>query len=117
MRIFGVFDFKANCANYISLLSFNMSSENANWERSEGIREEDRRDDISGIVRGEAGTGDIRKDLGLLPNWTLHKYCCECAGMIDVGRFDFLAVDSRNLVIYDRNCFERDTDLGAWKRC
>lgn len=52
-------------------------------------------------------------NLGLLPNWTLNKFRCECAGMTDVKCFDALAVDDRSLEKYDRNCFERGTALGA----
>lgn len=36
--------------------------------------------------------------------------------MMDVKRFDAIAVDGKNLVIYDRNCFKCDTVLGVWKR-
>lgn len=35
--------------------------------------------------------------------------------MIDLKRFDALAVDGRNLVIYDQHCFNRDTALSASK--
>lgn len=35
---------------------------------------------------------------------------------MDVRRFTAMAVDGCNLVMYDRNNFQRDTSLDAWKR-
>lgn len=35
--------------------------------------------------------------------------------MTDVKHFDAMAADGMNLVFYDRNCFKRDTTLGACK--
>lgn len=34
-------------------------------------------------------------DLDNLPNWTLHEYCCECAGRMDERCIDAMAVDSK----------------------
>lgn len=45
-------------AHPFSLLSFNISQENTNRKRAEGIPKEDRRDDISVTARAEAGTED-----------------------------------------------------------
>lgn len=53
---------------------------------------------------------------GLLPNWTLDNYRFESADMTDVERFESIAIDGRNLVVYDRSRFERDTVMGGWKR-
>lgn len=52
-------------------------------------------------------------DLDPMPQWTLGEYCCECAGLTDVKRFNLMAVDGRNRVMYDTNRFERDTALDA----
>lgn len=93
-----------------------MSQDNANRERAEVIREADRRDEVLATAHGETAAGDTRKDLVILPNWTLDKYRHERVGMMDFKRFDFMAVDSKKFIIYDRNCFSRDTALGAWKR-
>lgn len=51
-----------------------------------------------------------------LPDWKLDEYCRECAGMVDVKRFDCTAVDGRKVVIYNRKCFERDTASETWNR-
>lgn len=55
-------------------------------------------------------------DLSPLPNLTLKKYCCKCVDRMDFIRFDAMAVDGRNFVLYDQNRFVRDTALDAWKR-
>lgn len=55
-------------------------------------------------------------DFSPLPNWALDEYRCKCAGLIDGKSFDAIDVGGKNLAIYDRNCFKRDTVLGAWKR-
>lgn len=55
-------------------------------------------------------------DLAPLPNWTLDEYCRDCAGMIDIKRFDDMTVDGRNIVFYIRNRLEHDTALCVWKR-
>lgn len=52
---------------------------------------------------------------GLVPNWTLVEYCHGCAGLMHVKRFDAMTFDTKSLVIYDRNRFDRNTVLGAWK--
>lgn len=54
-------------------------------------------------------------DLGTLPNWTLDVDCRERVGLMDVNRFEAMAVDGKNLVMYDRCRFECDTALGAWR--
>lgn len=53
----------------------------------------------------------------LLPNWMLDEVRGKCEGMMNVKHFDTLAVDGSNLVVHDRNRFQRDTALAAWKRC
>lgn len=45
----------------------------------------------------------------------MDEYRRDCAGLVNVKRFDALDVDSKNLVIYDGSPFERDTAWGAWK--
>lgn len=60
--------------------------------------------------------GSTRMHLCLVPNWKLDAYCRDCAGSMCVKRFGGTAVDGKNLVVYDRSCFERDTALRAWKR-
>lgn len=32
------------------------------------------------------------------------------------GHFSAMRVDSKNLVVYDRNKFQRDTAIGAWEK-
>lgn len=56
-------------------------------------------------------------DLRLFSNCSLDEYCYECAGLKNVKRFDGTAVDGKNHVICDCNRLERDTALGAWKKC
>lgn len=84
-----------------------------NRERTEVIREKDRRDAVSATAREEANRGDTRTDPGLLPYWTFGEYCCECAGTMDVILFEATVVDGRSLEIYNRNHFWHDTALGA----
>lgn len=36
--------------------------------------------------------------------------------LINLKFFDAMAIDDKNLVVYDGSRFERDTALGAWKR-
>lgn len=36
--------------------------------------------------------------------------------MIDVGHFSTMDVNGKSLVMYDRNSFQRETALGAWKQ-
>lgn len=85
-------------------------------DRAAVIREDGRRGDGSFTARDEGAAEDTRMDLDPLPNWTLDEYRCECADVMDVKRLDSVAVESQNLVVYDRNCFERHTAFGAWKR-
>lgn len=40
----------------------------------------------------------------------------KCALLMNLKRFDTMAVDADNLVVYNRFRFERDTPLAAWKR-
>lgn len=37
--------------------------------------------------------------------------------MMDAGRFSAMAVDGKDLVMYDQNNFQRNTALKVWKRC
>lgn len=57
----------------------------------------------------------LKTDLGPVPSWTLDWYWRECAGLTNVKRYIALAIDGSNLVMYDRNRFERDTALAACK--
>lgn len=66
-------------------------------------------------MRESDASGDTRMDHDLLPNWTLVKYRCKCAGLMDVKRFYSMAIDVRNLVTDEGNRFERNTALGAWQ--
>lgn len=58
-----------------------------------------------------ATTGRTRMDFDPLSKWTLDVYRRKCAGLMDVKRFKAMAVDGKNLLMYDRNRFECDT---AW---
>lgn len=53
--------------------------------------------------------------LGTLPGWTLDDCRRECAGLKDVKRFEAMVDGGKNLLIYNRIRFERDTASGAWK--
>lgn len=55
-------------------------------------------------------------NLDLVQSWTLDEYLRECAGLIDLKRFDAMAVGGKNQDMYYRSRFERGTALGAWKR-
>lgn len=70
-------------------------------------------------LRGDAIGATRQKEAegaGPNPGWTLLGYRQECGGMVDVGRFSAAAVDGKKLPMYDRNNFQRDTAIGAWKR-
>lgn len=45
-------------------------------------------------------------ELGPLPNWSLDEYHRECAGLVEVKRFDDVAADGCDLVVNGRNRFE-----------
>lgn len=81
--------------------------------RAERDKEKDRRDDVFSCEG--VSTASTRMDLGPLSSWTLDEFCCECAGLTDVKRFEAMTVDGKNLFMYDCNRFELDTALGAWK--
>lgn len=66
--------------------------------------------------RERAFTANLRMDLGLLPNWTWDDYRQECAGLLSGKRFEAMAADGRNLVVYDRRRMERETALSLWKK-
>lgn len=55
-------------------------------------------------------------DLSLVSNWALGEYRRECVAVVDVKRFDFMAVDGRNLVKNNRSCSKCYTALSTWKR-
>lgn len=55
-------------------------------------------------------------DLSPMPQRNLDECRRECAGTMDVKLFNATVVDGKNLVVYDRGRFERDTAVGAWKR-
>lgn len=95
------------------MISVRVPQNNAICKSVEIIREEGRRDDVSATAREEATAKDTQVDLSPPPNWSLDEYHRECTGMMDVKRFDSTALDGRNLVVYDQNCFERDTAMGA----
>lgn len=47
--------------------------------------------------------GSTRTDLGPMPNWTLHEYRRECAGLMRKKRFHTTAVDGKSPVVYRRS--------------
>lgn len=68
---------------------------------------------------GSARVGDsVQPALEIcpVPRWTLADYQRECKGPYDETLSRAMATDGRNLLIYDRNCHERDTALGTWQR-
>lgn len=91
-----------------------MSRDNVNNGRAKRGREEDRCD--GGPAREEAPTGGTRMDFSPVRNWTLDEYYRECADLMSLKPPDAMAVDVKSLVMYNRNHFECDTGLGAWRR-
>lgn len=59
---------------------------------------------------------EVAKDIGPDPRWKLLEYCQECGGIMEAGRIITMAKDGENVVMYDRNNFQRNTTLGAWMR-
>lgn len=53
---------------------------------------------------------------GLLPKKTLEKYGHYCSIVMVVKEFYATREDYNSLVVYDRNCFERDIDLRVWEQ-
>lgn len=86
----------------------------ANRERAKIILEQQQRDDVRATAREETATGSTRMDPSPFPNWTLDEHRHKCVYLTEVKRSDSMAIDARNLVIYNRNCFEHETELGAW---
>lgn len=74
-------------------------------------RAEDRFSDV--LPREKVSTESTQMDLSLLPNCTSDVCCLECPGLGDVKCFEAITVDGKNLVIYNRSRFKRDTALGA----
>lgn len=68
-----------------------------------------REDAIGATRRKEA------KDTGPDLRCTVSEYLSERGVMINVMCFSAMAVNGKNLVMYSRNSFQRDTALGAWK--
>lgn len=50
------------------------------------------------------------------PRLTVAEYCRDCGVRSDVRCFVAMDVDGDSLVMYDKNSFQRDTSLRAWKR-
>lgn len=67
--------------------------------------------DVIGATRREGA-----EDTGPDSCWTLLEYCRECESMMHNGRITAMAVIDKELVMYDRNRFQLDTALGAWKQ-
>lgn len=96
---------------------------------SAGSRQFGRTDEVAGGMLdedvGNAGrakeVGTVRREVevetGPDSRWTLSEYCRESGRMVDAGRFSAMAVVGENLLVYNRNSFQRDTVVGAWKRC
>lgn len=55
-------------------------------------------------------------DFGPVSNLTVYEYRRKCAELLEVKGFDATAVYGKDLAIYDRNRFEQDMALDAWKR-
>lgn len=89
-----------------------MSRENANSKRAEVVRGKNQRGDTTAAASERAPAGHTRTGFGPLLQRTLNEYCRECAGVMDVKRFDAMVVDGESLVVYERSCFKRDTALG-----
>lgn len=66
-------------------------------------------------IRERASTGSTQMDLSPAPNWTLDEYRRKCAALVDMNYFDAIAVGGKNLVVYDRSRFERETAQGRGK--
>lgn len=99
----------------VSELAVNILQDTVPRKRAVANREGDR-GDVS-VTAGEgANTGSTQMDPGPLLNWTLDEYCRERTGLMNVLHFDAMAVDGRNVVVYDRNRFKRDPALSAWKQ-
>lgn len=79
--------------------------------RAERNRENAPRDFVP--AREEHSTGSFQINLGLLLVWTSKKFCRDCAGLTDAEHSEAMAVDGKNLLVYNRNHFERDIALGA----
>lgn len=92
-----------------------MSQDNQSREPAEVVGEEHQHDGVVVTTPEKASTGNTRMELGLLPIWTLNRCRLKCAGMMDVKHFGFMTELDRNFVIYNLNCFERDTALGTRK--
>lgn len=56
------------------------------------------------------------KEISPVSCWTLSRYCREFGGMMVVGPFIAIAVDSTVLVVYDQDGFQQSTALGARKQ-
>lgn len=52
-------------------------------------------------------------DLCTVPQWALDELHLDCADLMNVKHFDAMMVDSKNLVMYDRNCLKCDTASNA----
>lgn len=72
-------------------------------------RDDDRRDKALDTASEGAPAGSTRKDLGPVPQRMLEGYRRECAGLKNVSRFGAMAEDGKNFVVYDCNCYERNT--------
>lgn len=90
-----------------------VSQDNASSGRAKGSQGNGGRNDGPATVFEEAFTGSTPLDFGSVPNWTFDQYRSECAGLMVVKHFDAMAVDGKNLVMYDCSCFERDTPLSV----
>lgn len=102
--------------NNFSVFTAVISQNSKNRDHAGVVCEVDRRVNVAATVGENNAAGDSRLDFGLSPKCTLEKYCRECAGPMSVKGIDAMAVDRRNLVMYDQERFERDTAMGEWKR-
>lgn len=87
------------------LLIGSMWQENAKSEHAKAVREEDRHDNVPATARKGLSTQSSRTDNGPVPSWTLDEHRRECTGLTDTKHFENTALDSNNLVLYDRSRF------------
>lgn len=92
--------------NFELLLS--MCRETANNALSEVRREDGGRDAPPDTACERAIAGGSRRELSLMPQWTLGKHSRYWASMIDVDRYGNINQDGGNLVVYNRDRFEWD---------
>lgn len=88
-----------------------MSQDNVTSGRTDKDQKKDRRDDVAdreGVSRDSTGN-----DLGLLTILMLAENCHEFECLRGLIRLVAMAVDDKNLVMYNYSRIESDTDLGV----